>query len=115
MENKPQLKTVHFYGILKKKFGESFKLDVKTPIQAVKALCHLVPGFKKEFRKHDYSVIKGNLDNGWILSEDTVRVQFSKKENEIHFIPAVAGSGGGGLGKLIAGVVLIGLALTRGS
>ncbi len=105
------VKSVYLHGNLKKQFGESFKLAIATPIEAVKALCHLLPGFKNEFAKYDYSIIKGNLNKGWLLDESTVKMEVAN--DEVHFIPSVAGSGGKkGLGRLIAGIVLIGLAFT---
>jgi len=107
-----EVKQIFLHGNLKKQFGEKFKLAVQTPVEAVKAMCHLLPGFKDEFVKYDYHVIKGQLTNGWILDDETVKMQIAN-DNEVHFIPSVAGSGGGGgLGKLITGVVLIGLAFT---
>lgn len=104
------VKQIYLHGVLKKQFGEVYSLDVATPLEAVRALCHVVKGFREEFAKHSYSVIKGALEKGWILDENTVGVQLAK--DELHFIPVVSGSKGGGLGKLITGIVLIGLAFT---
>jgi predicted phage tail protein len=106
-----EVKNINLHGCLKEKFGGTFKLAVKTPIEAIKALCHIVPGFRKEFEKHDYKIVKGSLKKGWYLDDTTVQMQLGEKD--IHFIPVVAGSGGGGgLGKIIGGIILIGLAFT---
>lgn len=107
-----ELKTIHLHGVLKKKFGATFNLVVKTPVQAVKALCHLLPGFRKEFEKHDYSVVKGELNNGWVLDEETIKMNVGN--TDVHFIPVVAGAKKGGIAKIITGVLLIGLAFASG-
>jgi predicted phage tail protein len=105
------VKQIYLHGILKQKFGEKYALDVQTPVEAVRALCCVIKDFKQEFAKHSYNVIKGALQRGWILDEETVNVQIAG--DELHFIPVVAGSGGkSGLGQLITGVLLIGLAFT---
>jgi len=105
------VKQIYLHGVLKQKYGEVYELDVETPLEAVRALCCVIKDFKDEFAKHTYNVIKGALHSGWILNEETVNVKISN--NELHFIPVVAGSGGKkGLGQLIVGVVLIGLAFT---
>ena len=41
------LKTVKLYGILAKKFGKEFRLDVENTREAMRALSVQVPGFEK--------------------------------------------------------------------
>lgn len=105
-----ELKKICLHGILKKKFGASFNLVVKTPIEAVKALCHIVPEFKQEFEKHSYKIIKGALKKGWTLTEETLQMVIGN--DEIHFVPVVAGSKKKGIGQIFTGILLIGLAFT---
>lgn len=106
-----ELKKVYLHGALSEKFGSCFELAVETPLEALRALCYLLKDFQKEFEQYEYNVIKGELTRGWFLDEDTVKMNLAS--NEVHFIPTIGGSGGKkGLGKLITGIVLIGLAFT---
>ena len=41
------LKTIKLYGILAKKFGKQFKLDVANTREAIRALSAQIPGFEK--------------------------------------------------------------------
>ena len=105
------LRKIHLHGALKERFGAQYKLDIASPLEAIRALCHLLPNFKDEFIKYDYQIVKGELQTGWNLDEETVSMEIGNKD--VHFVPHVAGSGGSkGLGKLIAGIVLVGLSFT---
>jgi predicted phage tail protein len=44
------MKKIQLLGELGKKFGKSFKMDVKNPAEAVRALCVNFPEFRKELR-----------------------------------------------------------------
>lgn len=107
-----KLKKIRLHGVIAKKFGKEFNLAVETPLEAVKALSHLIKGFKKEFAKHSYNVVKGSLKKGWSLDEQTVKMNLG--DNELHFIPVIAGAKGGGIMKVITGVLLVGLAFASG-
>jgi predicted phage tail protein len=105
------LKKIYLHGALAEQFGNVFELVVSDALEAVRALCHMVPGFRKEFENYDFHVVKGELNRGWCLDEDTVKMQIAG--DELHFVPVIAGSGGKkGLGKIIGGIILIGLAFT---
>lgn len=106
------LKKICLHGVLAEQFGKTIELAIKTPLEALVALSSLFPKFRNEFAKYDYEVVKGPLVNGWFLDEETVKVQMGKFE-EIHFVPVLKGSGGkNGLGKIIAGIAMIGMAFT---
>jgi predicted phage tail protein len=105
------VKKIYLHGTLGAQFGECIELAVNTPLEAIRALCLMVKDFQKEFEKYDYKVVKGELKRGWCLDENTVQMNIAS--DEVHFIPVIAGSGGKkGLGQLITGIVLIGLAFT---
>lgn len=105
------LKKIYLHGALAEQFGNMFELAVTDTLEAVRALCHMIPGFRKEFEGYDFHVIKGKLQRGWCLDEDTVKMELAN--DELHFVPVIAGSGGKkGLGKIIGGIILIGLAFT---
>ena len=105
------VRKVYLHGALGEQFGNCFELAINTPLEAVRALCLMVKGFQKEFERYDYNVVKGELQRGWYLDEQTVQMNIAA--DEVHFIPVIAGSGGKkGLGQLITGIVLVGLAFT---
>jgi len=104
------VKKIYLHGALGQQFGDCIELAVTTPLEAVRALCLMVKGFRNEFEKYDYKIVKGALKRGWALTEETLSMNLS---DEVHFIPAIAGSGGKkGLGQLIVGVLIVGLAFT---
>ena len=102
----PKLTTIHLYGKLKRLFGSEIKLQVHTTIEAIKALCCTVDGFKNEFQKWDYRVIKGRF----ALDEGTLSMNVGN--DDIHIMPVLHVAGGKGLGKIIGGIIIIGLAFT---
>jgi predicted phage tail protein len=108
--NMEEVKKIYLHGALGKQFGDCFELAVNTPLEAVRALCLMVKEFQTEFEKYDYKVVKGSLQRGWYLNEETLQMNLT---NEVHFIPVIAGSGGKkGLGQLITGIFIVGLAFT---
>ena len=106
-----EVKKIYLHGTLGEQFGNCIELAVNTPLEAVRALCLMIKGFQKEFERYDYNVVKGELQHGWYLDENTVQMNIAA--TEVHCIPVIAGSGGKqGLGQLITGIVLVGLAVT---
>lgn len=104
------VKKIYLHGALGQQFGDCIELAVTTPLEAVRALCLMVKGFRNEFEKYDYKIVKGALKRGWCLTEETLSMNLS---DEVHFIPAIAGSGGKkGLGQLIVGILIVGLAFS---
>lgn len=97
------MRTVRLYGILRRKFGSEFRLAVKTPAEAVRALSAICPGFREHLAEHSepgYHVRVGTEFKG--------REQLSDPcaESEvIKIIPATAGSGAGA--RVIVGVILV--------
>jgi predicted phage tail protein len=105
------VKKIYLHGTLGAQFGECIELAVNTPLEAIRALCLMVKDFQKEFERYDYHVVKGELQRGWYLDENTMQMNIAG--DEVHFIPVISGSGGKkGLGQLITGFVLVGLAFT---
>lgn len=96
------MKTVRLYGDLSKKFGREHKLAVKTPAEAIRALCALIPEFKKHITSENrmYTMFTGYDDRDVTL----YNAPFSEKE-VLRVIPVVTGAGN--LGKIIIGAVLI--------
>lgn len=103
------MRTVQLLGELGKKFGKKFKLDVKNPAEAVRALCANLPEFQQhllesEKRNIVYKVIVGKSEIG----ESELHNPSGK--NTIKFVPVIAGSKSG-LGQVIVGAAMIATAV----
>jgi predicted phage tail protein len=100
------MKKIQLLGELGKKFGKSFKMDVKNPAEAVRALCVNFPEFRKELIESGdkgiaYRVIVGKEDQ---KVED---LHNPSGKNVIKFVPVLQGAGGGGGLNIITGVLLL--------
>lgn len=96
--------TVYFHGLLKQ-FGAEFKVDVKNPAEAVKAIATQVPGLEKVIRDGKWHVLRGKLEDQDDVGEDSLHLGFGE-QREMHLMPAIEGSGSGTM-QVILGVVLI--------
>lgn len=98
------------HGDLAKNFGERFEFDIKSPVEAIRALSANYPDFKKYLVEHStpgYRIIADEEEFG--LEE-----LHYPAPKEIHIIPVVEGSGGG-LGKVILGAALMWASFGLGS
>lgn len=104
------------HGRLREQFGESFSLDVDTAGEALRALNANFPDrFLDEISKGSYYVIRGDEETGFPLDEEHLN-SFKLGNADLHIIPTVEGSqGGGGRGKggvkAILGLALVGVAV----
>lgn len=102
------MKNIVLLGELGKRYGRSFKLNVKTPAEAVRALCANFPDFedflsKSHNRNVAYRVLVGKQD----IDVDELHDPIGKTQT-IKIVPVIAGAGGGGgILKVIVGVALI--------
>lgn len=104
------LRTIHLHGALANKYGETFKLDIVTAGEAIRALTANFPTFMNDIRNGAWHIVRGkDIDKGISLDEDQV-ASFRLGDGDLHIVPYVAGSKRGGLLKVILGVVLIGAA-----
>lgn len=127
------LKTIKLYGVLGKKFGKVFKLDVSNTKEAVRALCVQVPGFEHfmmnaHHQGMEFAIFLDGKDPGTakrgkkkssFYDPDTKRtingnnigieqVEMHTESKVIHIVPRVIGAGGGGgVFQTILGVVLV--------
>lgn len=106
------LKEIHLHGRLSE-FGNTFRLAVNDPAEAVRALSVQLPGFRQAVAAGQWYVVRGSLENGTDLTEEDLRLTLGRTE-EIHILPAVAGAGGK-FGQIILGAVLIGAAFWTGA
>ena len=98
------MKIIRLHGELGKLFGREYQLDVKTPAEAIRALCSQVKGFRVYLHKHakDYYKVFVGTDS---RSVETLDDPFSQKE-VIRIVPVLQGAGGG-FGRVVLGAALI--------
>lgn len=101
---------VILHGQLGKKFGREYDLSINSPIEGIRALSALKPGFREYFAEGNYYLYTGDKEKEY-LTEETVRLRTT---DTIHIVPAAAGAKKKGVGKLIAGIALIGISFIPG-
>lgn len=99
------MRTIKLYGVLGSRFGRAHKLSVKSPSEAIKALCVTIPGFEKYLAKSKdvgltFAVFNGKKNIG----EGELEFSGSK---DIRIAPVPIGNKRNGLFQTILGVVLI--------
>ena len=109
-----ELKTVRLLGAAGRKFGREFKVAVKSPAEAFRALCALCPGLRAwVLEQHEKGVVWRVIikDRKGLSAED---LQWETGHEVITFCPTVKGAGGGsssGIFQIILGVALIAAAI----
>lgn len=103
------LRTIVLHGALGARFGTSFDLDVRSPVEAVRALIVQIRGFRQALRDGHYRVIAARPRIADSLDLDGLQLRLGRAR-ELHIVPVMAGSGNG-WGKILAGVAIIGLAI----
>lgn len=101
--------TVVLHGALAERFGASFDLDVRSPVEAFRALIVQIKGFRRALRDGHYRVIKSRETVAESLSLDELKLRFGRSRT-IHVVPVLAGSASG-WGKILAGIAIVGLAV----
>lgn len=96
--------TILLYGQLRQ-FGRSFRLSVRSPAEAIKALCVQIPGFERfisnaKSRGMEFAVFRGSKN----LEEKELGYGGS---GEIRIAPIITGSKRGGIIQTVVGAVLI--------
>ena len=104
------LKTIKLHGILAKKFGQFFKLDVQTAREATHAIACQNAEFKRFMLESDklglkFAVFLGRKN---ITENDIDNVTDT---DVIHIVPRIVGSGGSSFNwlQVVAGAVLVGV------
>ena len=109
-----ELKTIRLLGAAGRKFGREFKVAVKSPAEAFRALCALCPGLRAwVLEQHEKGVAwRGVIKDRKGISADELKWETGSAV--ITFSPTMRGSGGGsnsGFFQIILGVVLIAAAV----
>ena len=99
------LRKIKLYGELAEFVGhKEFEVKADTLASAVSFLIHNFEGIDKYMSPKHYQVKVGN----YTIGEDELSHPIGKKE-DIHFIPVITGAGRG-IGKVLLGAALIGVA-----
>lgn len=98
------LETIRLGGLLRQ-FGKEYRLSVRTPAEAIKALCIQIPGFERflsnaKSRGMEFAVFRGSQN----LQEKELGFQGS---GVIRILPVITGSKRAGLLQTVVGAVLI--------
>ncbi|MBD8099788.1 tail assembly protein [Pseudomonas fluorescens] len=109
--NYQPMTTILLYGQLRQ-FGRSFRLSVRSPAEAIKALCVQIPGFERfisnaKSRGIEFAVFRGKKALG------EKEVAFSGA-GDIRIAPIITGSKRAGLIQTIIGAVLIAVSFIPG-
>lgn len=114
------MKTIELHGILAKKFGRFFKLDVKSAKEACHAIACQVPAFKQfmldsEKFGYRFAVFNGKKQNQKTNIGEN-QLNDTTTANHIHIVPKVIGSGGKTIGwlQVIGGAVMVGVGVFTG-
>lgn len=101
------LKTIKLYGILAKKFGKEFRLDVENTREAMRALSVQVQGFEHfMLHAHEQGLEFAVFQDEQNISEAEIDMNTSAKV--IKVVPKVKGAGGdGGIIQTVLGAVLV--------
>ena len=96
--------TIRLLGEAGRRFGRQFKLAVKTPAEAVRALCVQIPGLREYLLDSEENGIRWRAvtDHAEGLDEEGLLWPLSKR-----FILAPQPVGKGAVGKIVTGVVLV--------
>lgn len=100
--------TIRLLGEVGRRFGRRFQLAVKTPAEALRALCLQIPGLRQYLLESgekgvDWRVITDHAEG---LDEDQLLWPMSKR-----LVLAPLPAGRGGAGKIIAGIALVAFAI----
>ena len=105
------LKTIKLYGVLAKKFGKEFRLDVENTREAMRALCVQVPGFEHfMLHAHEQGLEFAVFQDKRNISETELDMSTSAKV--IKVVPKVKGAGGAVQTILGAVLVVVGIVVT---
>lgn len=104
------MKTIKLHGILAKKFGQFFKLDVQTAREAT----HAIACQNKEFKRFMLESDKLGLKFAVFLGRKKISandIDNITDTDVIHIVPRIVGSGGDAFNwlKVVAGAVLVGV------
>lgn len=108
------LKTIKLYGILAKKFGKEFRLNVENTREAMRALSVQVPGFEHfMLHAHEQGLEFAVFQDKQNISETELDMNTSAKV--IKVVPKVKGAGGAFQTIIGAVLVVVGVLVAVGT
>ena len=111
------MKVVKVYGALRKRLGQCrFEFDVATPAQAIKALCVNFPGLERWLIDSEKDGIgyRVAVSKEKATEQDVTPLLMPFSDKEVFSITPVVAGAGRGVGTILAGVALVGLAVATG-
>ena len=108
------MKVVKVYGALRKRLGQCrFEFDVATPAQAIKALCVNFPGLERWLIDSEKDGIgyRVAVSKEKATEQDVTPLLMPFSDKEVFSITPVVAGAGRGVGQILAGVALIGVAI----
>lgn len=108
------MNTVKLYGALGQEFGTEHRFQIASPREAMQALGANFPKIIERLRGGFFRVVVGKRASTGTALDETTILHRQLGDETLHIIPVVAGRGKGGLGKVLAGILLIGLAAMGG-
>jgi len=101
---------IRLEGVAGKRFGYEHNLDVRTPNEAIRALCQLIPGFRAFLSSaHEYGLFFQLLTRDDLIGYDHLAFGAS----EMTLVPVVTGSFfNSPFGQILIGVLLVAFAFT---
>lgn len=99
-------KKIVLHGAAARRFGGPFLLEVESPRDALRALISRVRGFKEFVEKGNWRIIRGRS----AIDAEEMLMTFGKSD-ELHLVPVARGAKQAGIGKIIAGVVIMVIAV----
>ena len=106
-----QLRTVKLLGAAGRKFGREFRVAVKSPAEAFRALCVLCPGLRAWVLSQHENGVAWRVITDQPIGEDELPVETGVET--IIFAPVIQGAGGGDSGGFIQ--IVLGVALVAAS
>ena len=88
------LRDIVLHGSLRRRFGTCFRMDVVSPVEAVRALIVQLKGFRQHLREGNFRVIRGPRKTGHALDLDQLNLGLGATD-EIHIVQVVAGAASG--------------------
>ncbi|RWR26677.1 hypothetical protein D2T29_20160 [Sinirhodobacter populi] len=105
------MNTIKLYGALGKEFGTEHRFQIASTAEALQALAANFPKFSDKLRGGFFRVVNGkSAAKGFGLDETTI-LQRPLGDDTLHIVPVQKGSKRG-FGKVLAGILLIGLVVS---
>lgn len=102
------------HGAARARFGPRFDLHVATPQEALRALVKMIKGFREFIENADWRIIRGRLKSsireGRDCGDIELKLRFGSVQ-ELHLVPVLKGAKPSGIGKIVAGVVILALTI----